>query len=453
MLDNNGPKEKMDQQNESEAVQGYYQQPAEPAAAADPALELPEIPAAAPQPQPPYYMYPPQFAQQQQPPRRSGFLTFVAAIALVAVGAGIGAGTTWGLNRYMGQNNDPIGYSFMQSSGVKAISQTTPEVGASVIPGIYRKVGPAVVKIDTVARRGSQTGSGTGSGVVVDARGYILTNHHVIDGATDISVEFIDGTTLPGKVMGFDRYKDLAVVKVDPGGRSLVAAPLGDSEAVEVGELAIAIGSPFDQSFTVTAGIVSAINREVQEGDSLYTIRGVIQTDASINPGNSGGPLLNANGEVIGINTLIETGGTGLRANVGIGFAVPISAAKAILPKMIAGEDIQYPWLGVTLYPVDKDLANEFKLAVSEGAMIGSVTKGTPAEKAGLKPATIRRQAIAEVGDIVVEVDGKPVKNDEDLRQYILTKQVGDKINLIVARGKERVTVPVTLEARPTTIQ
>ncbi|MDB4893980.1 MAG: serine proteinase, partial [Firmicutes bacterium] len=304
-----------------------------PTPANDPMMELPEIPGAG--------LAEPLFpAQAAEPPARksaSGWKLFTAGLALVAVGAGVGSATTLGLSSKIQRSMLPIGYTGAISTPRTVSAQSTPEGGVSVIPGIYQRVSPSVVAINVTTTRGRRTGQATGTGFVVDSKGYIMTNAHVVDGATQIQVKFVDGTILDAKLVGSDTYQDMAVIKVDPGNRGMIAATLGDSDKVQVGELAVAIGTPFQQEFTVTAGIVSALNREVSEGTSSFTIKGAIQTDAAINPGNSGGPLINGNGEVIGINTLIDTGNTGINGNIGIGFALPINAAKTILPKLITG--------------------------------------------------------------------------------------------------------------------
>ncbi len=412
----------------------------------DPSMELPEIPApvdhtevapavefAEPTPAAPVA-------------KRSGWKMLAAAAALVAVGAGIGSATTFGIARqYL--NQTPIGFTEAKSSSVKTVAQTPMESGTSVVPSVYRRISPSVVRIAVSGRSGRAVTQGSGSGFVVDPRGYILTNYHVINGATKIDVKFVDDTVLPATVVSGDRYTDLAVIKVDPGNRSLVAAPLGDSDAVEVGELAIAIGSPFGQEFTVTAGIVSGLERTIVEANNPWSIGGAIQTDASINPGNSGGPLLNGRGEVIGINTAIESPTNG---SVGIGFAVPVNTAKRVLPTLLAGGKVEYAWLGVKLGTVDADIAEELGLNVKEGAYVDTVYRDSPAAKAGLKdPLVSRRTGGVVSADVIVEADGKQIKTSDELVEYLKTKKVGDTVTLTVLRDKQRLTVTATMGARP----
>lgn len=376
------------------------------------------------------------------PPRRKKGAFWgkaVAVVALVALGAGVGSATTATmLNRYT-QQATPIGVPQNWSSQKTTISEQIYN-GSTVVSDVYKRVGPSVVSLEVRTARGGATGSG----FVVDAAGYILTNHHVIEGARSIKVHFLDGTELDGTVVGSDQFQDLAVVKVDPGNRTLVAAPMGDSDRVEVGELAIAIGAPFGVENTVTAGIISGLNRTLDESSGI-SIKGVLQTDAAINPGNSGGPLLNGNGEVIGINTAIEGP---VQGNVGIGYSVPINTAKELLPELKAGNKV-YPWLGVSLQDMDSTAAKVLNTDVTEGAVVIDVLEGTPAEKAGIQlPAATPRGVIVSA-DIIIGVDGKKVANSQDLITYIRAKKVGDKVALEVARGKERVTINVTLEARP----
>ncbi|HYF91430.1 MAG TPA: trypsin-like peptidase domain-containing protein [Symbiobacteriaceae bacterium] len=419
--------------------------PEQAAAPQDPVMQLPETPGAAAPAEPMTNNAPP--APKQS---RSGLKMFAAALALVAMGAAAGGATAWGVASKYVKDHTPIGYSVNTSSGLKAISQTSAEVAASVIPGIWQRVSPAVVKIETETKRGSLRGSGLGSGFVVDPQGYIMTNHHVIEGASSIKVKFVDGTVLDGKVMGSDRYKDVAIVKVDPGSRSLVAAPLGDSSVVQVGELAVAIGSPFGQEFTVTAGIVSAINRTLNEDPAenpLFSIPGGIQTDAAINPGNSGGPLLNANGEVIGINTLIDTGTSGVRGNLGIGFAVPIGLAKELMPTLMAGKQVGYAYLGVGPLDLTPQIAKQLGVDVTEGIVVEKVEEGSAAEKAGLQnPTRIGRTIVA---DVIIALDDKPAKTANDLYTFVASKKPGDVAKITVLRGGEKVELTATLGTRP----
>jgi S1-C subfamily serine protease len=295
-----------------------------------------------------------------------------------------------------------------------------------------------------------QQGTATGSGVVVDKDGYVLTNAHVVAGADNVTVSFSEnGDAIDAEVKGVDTSADLAVLKVNPddvkGG--LKPVPLGDSSKVEVGNPVIAIGNPFGLTRTVTTGIVSALQRQIQAPNG-FTIAHVIQTDASINPGNSGGPLLDANGRVIGINSQIATGGG--QGSVGIGFAVPINTAKKLLPDLKAGETIERAYLGVQMQRVTKQLAEDLNLAADHGALVVKVTPDSPADKAGLRGGrTETAQGIAAGGDLIVAIDGKEMRNENAVASEIASHRPGDKVDVEFYRGNDKKTVTVELTKRP----
>lgn len=261
---------------------------------------------------------------------------------------------------------------------------------------------------------------GTGSGVIVSADGYILTNNHVVAGADEITVKTTDGKEFKARVVGTDPHTDLAVIKVDAAG--LTAAKLGDSDQVEVGEWVLAIGSPFDLSNTVTSGIISARGRA---NVGLADYEDFIQTDAAINPGNSGGPLVNLDGEVIGINSAIATRTGGY---MGIGFAIPINMAKNVMDQLIKTGKVTRGWLGVYIQPITPELQKQFGLKSTEGALLSDITAGGPSEKAGLKR-----------GDVIVRFKGQPVKDTNQLRNAVAATKVGADAEVVVVRdGKEK---------------
>jgi serine protease Do len=253
-----------------------------------------------------------------------------------------------------------------------------------------------------------------GSGFVLNSNGFIVTNNHVVENASDIQVKLGDGRELPAKVVGRDAKTDLALLKVDATGLPVI--PLGDSTALQVGEPVMAIGNPFGLEQTVTTGIVSATGRVI--GSGPYD--NFIQTDASINPGNSGGPLINARGEVIGINTAIFSRGGG---SVGIGFAVPSSLAKTVITQLADHGKVERGWLGVSIQPLTKDLAKNFKRDNTDGALVSSVIEGSPAEKAGLK-----------AGDVIVEFNGKKVAKATALPGLVADLPVGRDVPMVVVR-------------------
>ena len=297
-----------------------------------------------------------------------------------------------------------------------------------------------------------QGGTATGSGFVVDKDGTIITNSHVVDGANRIDVRFGEQSDfVEAKLQGQDPSNDLAVLKVDPDDAKLVPLPLGDSSKVQVGDASIAIGNPFGFSRTVTTGIVSALQRQI-EAPNGFPIRNVIQTDASINPGNSGGPLLDGQGRVIGINSQIATGGSS--GSVGIGFAVPVNTAKDVLPQLKKGDEVQRAYLGLNMAPVTDQTADDLNLPVKRGALVQSVVEGGPADDAGLRGGrTPTGEGIAAGGDLIVKVDGKTIRDPDDVADAISSKKPGDEVEVEYYRGDDKRSADVKLEKRPAALQ
>ena len=302
-------------------------------------------------------------------------------------------------------------------------------------------------------------GVATGSGIVIDANGTILTNYHVIENAVKVQVSFEKGQNVEAKVIGKDPSNDLAVLRIPTDGLTLHPLTLGDSSKVQVGDPVLAIGNPFDLERTLTTGVISALQREITAPNG-FTIDNVLQTDAPINPGNSGGPLLNAEGEVIGLNSQIETGGSGDDGSVGIGFAVPINTAKAELSRLEKGGTVRGAYLGLTSLTIDGSLAS-LNLPVKNGALVQSVEHGTAAEKAGIRggdvTGTTEEGSIELGGDIIISFNGKAVTSSEDLANEIAAKQPGDTvtIGLLRANGKggyEHKTVTAKLGERPSSV-
>jgi S1-C subfamily serine protease len=323
------------------------------------------------------------------------------------------------------------------------------------VADIYRRAADGVVFV--TARVTTQTdspfgapleqeGLATGSGFVLDSDGYILTNAHVVEGAKSASVRFDEGGDLvEAKVVGRDLSSDIAVLKVGRGQAKLRPLPLGNSSRVRVGDPAIAIGNPFGYDRTVTTGIISALQRQIKAPNG-FTIGHVIQTDAPINPGNSGGPLLNARGEVIGINSQIATAGS--RGSVGIAFAVPINTAKKVIPQLERNGRIVHAYLGVTTYPLDKDLANAVNLQIDRGALVQEVSG--PAARAGLRAGKIHTdEGIILGGDIIVEVDGEKVAKPDDVAAAINDNKPGDSVEVKFYRDNKLQTKRVRLGTRP----
>lgn len=294
---------------------------------------------------------------------------------------------------------------------------------------------------------------GLGTGFVWDSQGHIVTNNHVVADATDIEVVFANGKTVKAELLGNDPNADLAVIKVDLPASELKPLTLGDSASLEVGQLTIAIGSPFGQEFTMTSGIISAVGRTIRSGNALFSIPKAIQTDAAINPGNSGGPLLNREGAVIGINSQILSPSG---ANNGIGFAVPINTAKQVVPTLMKGETYEYAWLGLSGGSLTPEITELMDLpADTQGVLVIDVTQGGPADEAGLigsdKILTVAGQEYRLGGDVITAINGQPVKNMDDLLSYIMENtKPGDTVKLDVIRpdGKKE-TVNLTLGVRP----
>jgi S1-C subfamily serine protease len=314
------------------------------------------------------------------------------------------------------------------------------------VQDIYREEGRGVVFIQAEGVSSDeslfgqpQQGTATGSGFVVDEDGTIITNAHVVEGASNVTVSFEEGgEAVDAEVKGVDDDSDLAVLKVDPEGLDLTVLPLGDSSEVEVGDPVVAIGNPFGLQRTVTTGIVSALQRQL-DAPSGFPISDVIQTDASINPGNSGGPLLDAQGRVIGINSQIATGGG--QGSVGIGFAVPVDTAKELLPRLRAGEEIERAYLGVVMADVTDQLADQLDLPTESGALVQEITPDSPADKAGLRAG--------EDGDVIVAVDGQRVTGADDVVAAVADKQPGDTIEVEYYRGDDKRTAEIKLAERP----
>lgn len=326
-----------------------------------------------------------------------------------------------------------------------------------ILTSLYERTNPGVVTIIAYTNQGE----GSGSGFVYDYNGHIVTNYHVVEGAQTLEVAFASGLKVYGEVLATDIDSDIAVVKVDVPAAELVPLPIGDSDALKVGQMVVAIGNPYRLTSTMTLGIVSAKGRildslRTTQDFTSYTAGDLIQTDASINPGNSGGPLLNLAGEVVGINRAIRTSGTtieGGAVTTGIGYAVSINIVKRVVPVLISEGKYDYPLMGISSSPTELTLSmwQQISDKVTSGVYVVSVTPGGPADKAGLvggsKPTDI--QGFYSGGDIIIAVDGMPVKIYGDLISYIFkNKSPGDVINLTIIRNGQEMEVPLTLGSR-----
>ncbi|MBI2872219.1 MAG: trypsin-like peptidase domain-containing protein [Chloroflexi bacterium] len=321
---------------------------------------------------------------------------------------------------------------------------------------LYEKTSPAVVEISVVVPTSSRfrfapPQRGQGSGFLMDAEGHILTNYHVVQGATQIRVTLSDGRTLDAQVAGTSPTDDLALLTVDPQAvNGITPLPLGDSGAARPGQMAIALGSPFGLENSITVGVVSGVNRS-RSGELRRTITGMIQTDASINPGNSGGPLLNSAGEVIGINTSVEVSANGA---TGVGFAVPINSAKTILAQLLESTTVKRPWLGISGMALSPDLADLLGLTTSEGIYVVTVMPDSPAQAAGLLGGGSGADGVPGMGgDIIAAVDGRPVSSVEEITRYFNDLRPGDTVRLTLLRDGQTLQVSVVLGEWPDTME
>ncbi len=357
--------------------------------------------------------------------------------------------------------------SFLPSTSASPTAQTVPTLQAALQPvdlvtqenqltAIYERYSPGVVTI--------YTSTSQGSGWVYDGEGHIVTNNHVVEGETQVEVDFPSGYKTYGEVIGTDAYADLAVIKVDAPTEALFPLPMGDSNTLAVGQTVVAIGNPFGYSGTMTTGIISALGRALpssvaSSNGGYYSSSDIIQTDAALNPGNSGGPLLNLNGEVIGVNSAISTSSysdTGEPTNSGIGFAISINTVKRVIPSLITNGKFDYPYLGISaLDNLPLEAIQLLDLPRTDGAYVTSVIEGGPAAQAGLQAGTVALTepgytSLMKGGDLIIAADGQPVSLFDDLLRYLmLNKSPGDTITLTVIRNGEQIDIPVVLGTRP----
>ncbi len=369
----------------------------------------------------------------------------VVAVALLVLGVGGATKTT----------------TVVQQAPVASPSTDTAKAAERGLTAhdIYERDAPGVVYVRSVLGAGAGSsspfgtdrgGEATGTGFVIDGDGHILTNYHVVENATSVSVGFDDNRTVTARVLGTDATNDLALLSVDPSGLKLTPLQLGDSSTAQVGDPVLAIGNPFGLDRTLTTGVVSALQREISAPNG-FTIQHVIQTDASINPGNSGGPLLDVAGRVIGINSQIITGGSS-NGNIGIGFAVPINTAKQLLPQLKQSGSIVHAYLGITGATIDASLA-DLQLRVSKGVLVQRVEGDGPAAKAGMHGGTIESQLggsrIMLGGDVIQSFDGHAVNSMSDLTGLIAKHKPGDTVRVGIMRSGQARQLTVTLGTAP----
>jgi len=327
---------------------------------------------------------------------------------------------------------------------------------------IYQRDASGVVRVNATNNSTSSSGSGNpfrvpqtsalGSGFVIDKTGHIVTNYHVVEGADVVTVSFSNRDTVKAELVGADPSTDLAVLRVNASADALTPLPLGNSDDVRVGDPVVAIGNPFGLDRTATSGIVSALQRLIT-APNRFTIDHVIQTDAPINHGNSGGPLLNARGQVIGVNTQIETGGDMATGNVGIGFSIPSNTVKDVVAQILRTGHVDHAYLGISGQALTPDVTATYNLPVNSGVLVESVTNDSGADKAGLqggqKQVVVAGETFVLGGDIIVSFDGRKISSIEELRDAVAGKQPGDKVSLVIYRDAKRTSVTVTLGRQP----
>ena len=348
-------------------------------------------------------------------------------------------------------------------SGIPVLSQSGK---ALTINQIYRRAAPGVVQVTATQVLSTpaiepffpsplpqaQQTKALGSGFVIDKAGHVVTNYHVVAGARAVEVSFSNNESVKARIVGTDPSTDVAVLKVDAHSRALTPLRLGNSDAVHVGDSVVAIGNPLGYERTVTTGIVSALQRVIQ-APNAYSIDHVIQTDAALNKGNSGGPLLDARGDVIGVNSQIATANAAAQGNVGIGFAVPINTVKTVAAQLIRTGHAEHAFLGITAQPVTASAAKLFRLPSNHGLLVASVQPGSAAAKAGLRAGT-QKATLAGVtyplgGDLIDSAAGAQLSSIDQLREAIAGKKPGDKVDLGVFRGDKHLTITVKLGRQP----
>ncbi len=366
-----------------------------------------------------------------------------------AIGTAIDSGSTTTIVREVRDDAAPAPASFKGESSAESIQQ----IYEADAPGVVQVLSTSVSSDNPVF--GPQQAESQGSGFVIDKAGHIVTNYHVVESAIDIEVSFSGGERMKADMIGADPSTDIAVLEIKAQARALTPLPLGDSDVVRVGDAVVAIGNPLGLERTVTAGIVSALQREITAPNG-YPIDKVIQTDAPINPGNSGGPLLNTRGEVVGVNSQIapDPNGTG-RGNIGIGFAVPINTVKEVVSQVIETGTVEHAFLGVSMEDITPALAENYRLPVDSGVLIAKVVPGSPAAEAGLQGGTsnvtVDGVSYTLGGDVITKVDGQPVTSVDQVRDAVRSKRPGDSLTVEIKRDDSTKTFTIELGRQPST--
>lgn len=374
-------------------------------------------------------------------------LMLAFASALIAIGTVACLSNFGGFLRSTGEN---INIAQAEDNPPRGISDPSAVTDEQNSIEVYKTLAPGVALIKTTSTREdffgqTEEGKGSGSGSVIDSQGHILTNNHVIEGATNLMVSFGGDKVYQAKVVGRDPDTDLAVIKIEPPAGGLTIVPLGDSDKLSVGQKVLAIGNPFGLDRTLTTGVISGLERPIRARNGR-PIDAAIQTDASINPGNSGGPLLDKYGRMIGINSQILSPAGG---SVGVGFAIPVNTAKRVITQLIQFGEVRRPKLGANLYNISQLAEQGVKLPVQNGLLVRSALAGGPAANAGLRGLSQDADGDVVLGDIITSVDGTQMNDLDDLYRYLDKKQFGDTVQVEIFRDGKRSTVPVKLTTLP----
>jgi putative serine protease PepD len=369
-------------------------------------------------------------------------LLLAIASALIAIGA---TALIFNLSRIW-PSGDPSNTAFAEAAPPSGISDPSAVSDEQNTIEVYKAVSPGVAFISTTSYvqdmwGDTEEGKGNGSGSVIDTDGHILTNNHVVEGATKLTVSFGGDKVYPATIVGRDPDTDLAIIKIDPPA-GLPVVPLGDSDKLSVGQKVLAIGNPFGLDRTLTTGVISGLQRPIR-GTNNRPIDAAIQTDASINPGNSGGPLLDKFGRMIGINSQILSRSGG---SVGVGFAIPVNIAKRVIPQLLQFGEVRRPKIGASFYSVGDIAQQGYRMPVDHGLLIRQTVPGGSAQAAGLKGIS----SDGTLGDILLSADGQKISDMDDLFRLLDKKQIGDTVNFEVYRGGRTVSVPVKLATSPT---
>ncbi len=374
------------------------------------------------------------------------FLALASAFIAVGLMACVGSFGNGGISMWQARETANIASAENEPQGITEPSAVSDEQNSIEV---YRTLSPGVAFITSTSYQqdyfgGVQEGKGSGSGSVIDAEGRILTNYHVIEGAQNLKVSLGGDKVYPARVVGGDPDTDLAVIQIEVPKEGLTIIPIGDSDKLSVGQKVLAIGNPFGLDRTLTTGVISGLQRPIRAVNDR-PIEGAIQTDASINPGNSGGPLLDKYGRMIGINSQILSRSGG---SVGVGFAIPVSIAKRVIPQLIQFGEVRRPKLGADLVSIEQ-LGEQVNLPVDSGLLVRGVIGGSAASNAGIRGLSQDGSGEVVLGDIIISVDGVKMDSRDDLYRYLDKKQIGDTVQVALYRNGRNLTVPVKLTAPP----